>query len=261
MRSVLHALIVALIGMVVGSLFVGGIFKIREAAARIQCANNLRQLGLSMQNYCDTYERGFPQAAMLSHDLPPEKRLSWLVEILPFVESNTIYPKIIKSQAWDSEENRFAALLRLKLFQCPAYPERQPDSVFAATHYVGIAGIGTDAISIPLDDSRAGLFGYSRRVRLSDIHGGASMLIAVMETSEASGSWTAAGAPTVRGLDPSGPHYLGVSGQFGGTHRGGANVLSADASVRFLKESIQPELLEALVSLKSGSKSWPVEDQ
>jgi hypothetical protein len=240
-RQVIQALILVLIGIVTGSVLVGGIVKIREAAARIQCANNFRQIGLSMTNYCDAYEGRFPLAAVPNPNLRPEDRLSWFVEILPFVESNTIYTEMNKQKSWDCEENHFAALLRQKIFQCPATSNRQPVSACSRTDYVGISGIGANAADLPQDDTGAGLFGFARSLTVRDIKNGASMLIAAMETSEVCGSWTAAGAQTVRGLDPCGPRYLGVGGQFGGKHRGGANVMRAEGSVRC---SMKPSIRE-----------------
>jgi prepilin-type processing-associated H-X9-DG protein len=259
-RNIIHALIAVLMGMVVGSLLVGSIVRIREAAAHIQCNNNLRQLGLAMRNYQDS-KRGFPLAGMANPDLRPEERLSWIVEINPYIQADNLYSKMDKKKSWDAEENRFAALMRHNCLQCPAYRQRLPVGVFAPSHYLGISGIGADAIELPEDDPRAGLFGYTRSVTPSAMQGGTGMLIGVMETSEASGSWTAAGPPTVRGLDPSGPSYLGVGGQFGGMHRGGVNVLRADGSVRFLNESVYPEVLEALVKLKGDHKAWPDGDE
>jgi prepilin-type processing-associated H-X9-DG protein len=53
----------------------------------------------------------------------------------------------------------------------------------------------------------------------------------------------------VRGLDPAGSPYLGVSQQFGGNHPDGANVLFADGSVRFLESSFDPRHFEAIATI------------
>jgi hypothetical protein len=251
MRNVINALVIVVIVLTGGAIAVVAISRVRGAAARIHCANNLKQMGLSICNYGDTYER-LPQAAIPNPDLPTEKRLSWVVDVVPFVESNNLYSKMDKKKGWDAEENRFAALMRLAYLQCPGYPERPPVCTLAPSHYLGICGIGTDAISLPQGHPRAGFFGYERKLTLKDIEGCAGMLMMVAETAEASGAWTAAGAPTARGVEPSGPS----GGHFGGNHRRGVSVVFADASVRFVADSIQQEVWEASARINGPDTAW-----
>ncbi len=75
MRRAVQAIIVLLLLAVVGGLFGVFIRNARITAARTQCINNLKFLGLAVQNYHDTYKR-FPSATVPSPDLPPEQRLS-----------------------------------------------------------------------------------------------------------------------------------------------------------------------------------------
>jgi prepilin-type processing-associated H-X9-DG protein len=65
---------------------------------------------------------------------------------------------------------------------------------------------------------------------------------------------------TVRGLEPQTSPYLGRASPFGGTHAGGAIVLFADGSARFLKESISPEVFQALATIAGGEEVGPVGD-
>ena len=152
-----------------------------------------------------------------------------------------------KTKGWDAEENRFAALFRWRVFNCPSYPERPPVSALVPTHYLGASGVGPDAVALPADAPGAGFFGYERKLTLADLPRPAADVLMVIETCNASGAWTAAGPPTVRGLGPSRPPYLGASGTFGGNHPGGANAVFADCSVRFLSDQMGPRELEALV--------------
>ena len=87
-----------------------------------------------------------------------------------------------------------------------------------------------------------------------DIEGRASNLLAVAETGRAQGAWTAAGPPTVRGLEADRSPYLGPGGQFGGLHRHGTNVLMADGSVRFLGDDTAADVLESMAVLGGGEK-------
>ena len=123
--------------------------------------------------------------------------------------------------------------------------------------YVGIAGLGTDAPDLPSGHPRAGIFGYHRQTRSAELKDGASSTMMLAETTARIGPWTAGGPSSVRGLDPNHRPYLGRGRQFGGTHRGGAMVAMADGSVRFLSDSIDSRVFEAL-STVGGGESLPV---
>jgi prepilin-type processing-associated H-X9-DG protein len=166
---------------------------------------------------------------------------------------------------WDADENRITrtkdvesgtiyVVGRIDGLSCPAGPDDGGTPMPGLTSYVGVAGVGTDAARLPGHDPRAGIFGYGRQVRLEDIKDGASMTMAVVETAERNGPWTAGGPATVRGLDPARRPYIGRGGQFGGTHRGGAAVLFADGSVRFVRASIRPRTFEALATIAGGER-------
>jgi prepilin-type processing-associated H-X9-DG protein len=240
----LQVIVVPFILLIVGSVLVVAVGKVREAAKRTQCANNFKQVGLAVHNYFATYGR-FPPAGRIKASLPVEKRLSWLYLVVPFVESSNLYREFEQDQAWDSEKNRVIPLtVWWPVYHCPSYPDHVPTSKFIPTNYLGITGLGTDAATLPLDDPKAGFFGYERRLRKEDIKRGLSSTLTVAETAWASGAWTAA-PDSIRGLDPAGSPYIGVPNQFGGNHPGGAMTLYADGSVRFLDSSFDPQVLES----------------
>jgi prepilin-type processing-associated H-X9-DG protein len=232
-RAIQAVVIVLLLATCGGGSILPAILYVREAAKRIECANNLHQLGLAVANYHDTYSR-YPLGAMPNADLPPDQRLSWLVAIMPFIEANDIYSRMDKKAGWDAEENRFAALLTIKPFQCPGYPEKPPVSTLSPSHYIGISGVGEDAASLPADDTRSGFFGYERTLQVTGFGWRRGEIAVATETSAAQGAWTAAGLPTVRGYDP-------AAATFGGNHRRHCNVLFADGSVR----GIDPAMSDA----------------
>jgi prepilin-type processing-associated H-X9-DG protein len=244
--------IVAFLVLIVGSLLIVAIGKVREAANKTQCVNNLKQVGLAVHNYRDTF-RYFPPAGRINANLPVEKRLGWLYLVVPFVESDNIYRQIDQDQAWDSEMNRVIPLtVWYRVYQCPSYLDRPPDSKFIPTHYLGITGLGIKAATLPLDDPKAGFFGYERKLRIEDVKKSFSTTLAVVESAWPTGAWTTA-PDSVRGLDPAGSPYLGVPQQFGGNHPGGANVLFADGSVRFLENSFDPQEFERMATISGGT--------
>jgi prepilin-type processing-associated H-X9-DG protein len=259
MHRAVNFLVLVLAIVLAGGLLVTGIGKVRDAANRTQCSNNLRQIGLGQHNYQATYNY-FPRAAEPNSDLAAERRLSWLLITLPFLEADNLYPRIDKKKAWDAEENRFVALIVIRTYHCPGYPNQPPQSTLVPSHYVGIGGLGADAAVLPLQDSRAGFFGFEREINLTDIEGHTSTLLMAMETLHVSGAWTAAGRPTVRGLEQAGVPTNRADREFGGIHSGGMNALFADASVRFIRDSADPRLLEAMATLQDSKVAIPVGD-
>src|SRR5262249_2230858 len=89
MRRLITVLVVTLVLVVAVGLVLTAIPRVQAAAARAQCQNNLKQIGLALSNYHGTYER-FPSATVPNENLPCDNRLSWLVNAMPFIEQNNI---------------------------------------------------------------------------------------------------------------------------------------------------------------------------
>jgi hypothetical protein len=259
MRKRAEVLVVLLMVVVAAGLLTSAVLRVREAAGVTRCSDNFRYLGEGLHCYQDTNHH-FPPATLPNDALSPGQRLSWLVEIIPYMEQLGL--DLDRTKAWDADGNREPkgygmeeppfVLGDLRVFVCPGNPSRGEPGWPGVTHYVGVAGLGKDAASKALGYPEAGFFGYDRRLTLADLPGGQAQTLMAIETTRSNGPWTAGGPPTVRGLDPEGTAYLGRGGQFGGSHRDGAVALFADASVRFLKESIERRTLEELVTLGGG---------
>jgi prepilin-type N-terminal cleavage/methylation domain-containing protein len=96
--------VIAIIGILV-ALLLPAVQAAREAARRMSCGNNLKQLGLALQNYHDTYKT-FPPSGILNGDggsptaANPSRRpyhYSWLFMVLPFMEQQPLYDQTNKS--------------------------------------------------------------------------------------------------------------------------------------------------------------------
>jgi hypothetical protein len=108
---------------------------------------------------------------------------------------------------------------------------------------------------LPKGHPRAGVFGYDRQTGLADIIDGAAFTMVVAESGRAKGPWLAGGPATVRGLDPADLPYIGPGCQFGGLHEpSGLHVALADGSVRFIRDTINPKVFEALSTIAGGEK-------
>ncbi len=217
------------------------------------CENNMKHIGQASQDYFDA-NKFFPPGVLAHKTLPPEKRLSWFVGILPFVEQEELFKAIDKNKSWDAEENRLLVHVTIPIFLCPYHPIKNSSNRPGLTHYVGIAGVGADAPKLPKGDPRAGFFGYERRISFEDIKDGTSNTMMLVETAWKNGPWAAGGYSTIRGLDTNHRPYIGKNRPFGGCFANTVLVGFADGSVRILRESISSEVFEALATIAGGEE-------
>jgi prepilin-type processing-associated H-X9-DG protein len=244
-------------------LAVGVVAHLTVRSQRLECANNLRRIGLAANKYADAHQEALPRGT-LPGPQPPEKCLSWLAALLPYLgEQPTAHQrylglsaKLDPKQPWDAPANAEALDTPLSVFLCRAHPHFEPRPHPGLTHYVGLTGVGPDAARLPTDSPRAGVFGYDRVVRRQDVTAGISFTMLATETAVDNGPWLAGGRPTLRELAPDETHYIGPGRPFGGLHPGGANVLWVDASVRWVGEGVSPEDFRAQATL-SGKPEPP----
>jgi len=192
-----------------------------------------------------------------------EKRLSWYVALLPFLEEEGLYKQLDKQNPWDSTEN-LAVCSRScgpNVLHCPAQANLCAEQGARPASYVAVAGVGADAALLRVDDKRAGMFGYKRRVSRKDVRDGMRMTLCFVESSRTIQSWTAGGPATVRPFDPNEQPYLGKDSPFGGLHPTEKALFSqpnvtlaarADASVLTLNNTVSPRVLEMLATINGG---------
>jgi prepilin-type N-terminal cleavage/methylation domain-containing protein len=216
--------VIAIIGVLIG-LLLPAVQAAREAARRMQCSNNLKQIGLALHNYADTYNNTFPPA--YTTDKSGKPGLSWRVLILPYLEEQDLYKQFHLDEPWDSEHNKALVAKIPRVYVSPNYagpPGR--------TNYLGIGG-------------ERGVLGGKNGVSFAQIIDGSSNTIMVVEASNASAvEWTKP--------DPFVPDTANPTKGLTGLRPGGFNALFADASVRFIAEKITPQLLNALFTYNGG---------
>jgi Protein of unknown function (DUF1559) len=251
---------------------------VRRAAARSQCANNLKQIALACHNYADNRPAsnsigdlvaGFPPGTLPHATLPPERRLSWQVALLPYLEQDAAYKQFDLAAGWDAPANQEAIRKVVKVYLCADWDREKGSAPEYFTTYIGAAGLGADAALLAAADPRAGVFGYDRRIGPQYVPDGTSNTLLILETARDNGPWAAGGPATVRGLDPADRPHLGTGRPFGGTHfaensvlgRGssiGCNMALVDGSVRFVRNEVAPAVLEAAVTV-AGGEAMPQE--
>ncbi|MEX1041068.1 MAG: DUF1559 domain-containing protein [Pirellulaceae bacterium] len=117
--------VIAIIGVLV-ALLLPAVQQAREAARRMQCSNNLKQMGLALHNYHDTH-RAFPPAAIRGTASGIEDALVWSGMILPQIEQNALWNQIQGKGfglIWaDAGTNQLALQTRITAFECPSAPD------------------------------------------------------------------------------------------------------------------------------------------
>jgi prepilin-type N-terminal cleavage/methylation domain-containing protein/prepilin-type processing-associated H-X9-DG protein len=279
--SLLELLVVIGIIAVFLALLLPAVQKVRSAALRMKCQNNLRQLGLALHNYHGA-QQAFPPGCSYQGGSDPYPHLSWLARLLPYLEQEALWQQIGPAFARD----RFflgppphpGLSQPVALFICPVDTQAsQPWDVawdtgnfrVAFTSYLGVSGTN--------HSSGDGVLYLDSRVRLTDILNGTSNTVTAGERPPSANhdlGWWYAGWGQDRG--GSAESHLGVrevnvhpqypqcgAGPFGfqpgqvtnscdafhfwSLHPGGAHFLFADGSVRFLGYEADPLLVAMAV--------------
>jgi hypothetical protein len=220
---------VCIIGILV-ALLLPAVQASREAARRMSCANNLKQIALAFQNYHDVHQC-FPPAYIPDKDGKPMH--SWRVLILPYVEASNLHSKYNFDEPWDSPNNLRLADQMPQFFRCPSDP-----AMSNTTDYMVIVGKET-------------VFDGGKAARMSDIRDGTSNTILVIEVKGAGVKWT-----EPKDIDFASSAFVtsgGPPGDMGSNHPGGAQAALCDGSVRFLGKQTPPGTIRAMAT-KSGNE-------
>ena len=214
------------------ALFLPATQSARVAARRAQSTNNLKQIGLAMHNFHSSNDH-FPGDI---RDKEGKPLLSWRVAILPFVEQQALFNEFHLDEPWDSPHNK-ALLERMPLlYSVPSGVAADPGKTF----YRGFGGPHT-------------LFDPAEKkgVAIQSVTDGTSNTIGVVEAKEAV-PWTKPDGEIPFDAMAKPEEAAALLGQLGGHFAGGFNALFLDGSVRFLKTSINPIVLRALITRDGG---------
>jgi prepilin-type N-terminal cleavage/methylation domain-containing protein len=228
--------VIAIIAVLIG-LLLPAVQKVREAAARAKCQNNLKQIGLAMHNYHDS-----------SGELPAQTAKNnnsccygtWQMSILPYVEQDNLWKAYINfggtaatGPTYEQQSNLLVTSQRLTIFTCPSDIPSAPKSgnykgqtynVTQHNYLVNVGNIdyaqGRDGV---LPDQPAGLvflgapFSRSTQFPLTDITDGTSNTLMVAEVNQGQGpdfrglSWWAEGSGFTVYRTPNSPGYDYIS--------------------------------------------------
>jgi prepilin-type N-terminal cleavage/methylation domain-containing protein/prepilin-type processing-associated H-X9-DG protein len=134
--------VIAIIAILIG-LLLPAVQKVREAAARMACQNNLKQLALGFHNYHDVYGH-LPGVV----DQTGPRYSSMFVELLPFIEQNNIYANWNFTDPGVNGTNGLAATV-IKTYLCPSHPNVNTPVTFGSSSYA-LTTYGGNGGTLPL---------------------------------------------------------------------------------------------------------------
>jgi len=212
--TIIELLVVIAIVAILIALILPAVQGAREAARRMQCSNNLKQLGLALHSYESTH-RVFPPSELNSYGDagcdPGEVAVednpsactdyeSWTVLCLPFMEQTALTAEYDYESPWCSLKNRKAISTPLAIFNCPSTPASDRVDRFhvvgaAATDYGSVNRVDKAVFSdvfgvpIPSQSSRQGALAEYKANRAAEITDGMSNTLMLAECAARPGAY------------------------------------------------------------------------
>jgi prepilin-type N-terminal cleavage/methylation domain-containing protein len=203
--------VIAIIAILIG-LLVPAVQKVREAAARTACLNNLKQIGLALHNH-ENAHRSFPPAG----DYPPgAKAVSWSVQarLLPYLEQENLHRLINFGLPYSSQPSVTA--FRVPVYLCPSETNDRPRQDGSLTHYPlnYAANFGTWHVFNPITSQYGdGVFAINTRLKPGGIRDGLSNTLAFAEVKAYTPYLRDGGQPAVtKAAIPSAPAQIAALG-------------------------------------------------
>src|SRR5262245_46442916 len=255
--------VIAIIAILIG-LLLPAVQQVREAASRMKCANNMKQIGLAFHSYQSTHKA-----------FPPGWRdgfHNYVVYLLPYIEQTAIGARYDLNRSWTHASNRPATQHDIAILECSSAPTRAGQFIndYPISHAIGTelnSRFGLNAKSPP--SAREGFFVRSNvPTRIADVSDGLSNTFMVFEDggrpiAYAGGKEASNPLPgNHRWADPENriiiqawcgsPINCHNGNEIYSFHIGGANTLFGDGGVRFVRANISAPTFLSLYTRANG---------
>lgn len=277
--------VIAIIAILIG-LLLPAVQKVREAAARAKCQNNLKQMALGLHNYHDAMGKLPPGI-----DRAANNYLSFHVYILPYMEQGNVWSQVDLTTNYASATNLPLGLIRIPTYRCPAAVQIHTQygtgewaggtAITFTNHYYGVAGpIGINPVTGAAytflttnqgNESTQGVLGMGTNIHLIYVTDGTSNTLMVGEMSWKNANyyrvWTRGTFNDGQMRDTTccrnvanaltSTRYNGADNanntSFGSDHQPtGANFAMADGSVRWFSTNLNLGTYLSLASYNGG---------
>jgi prepilin-type N-terminal cleavage/methylation domain-containing protein/prepilin-type processing-associated H-X9-DG protein len=287
--------VIAIIAVLIG-LLLPAVQKVREAAARAKCENNLHQIGVALHDY-HALAGGFPPGQLDLKVGTTTTSHNWATLILPQIEEDNLLKAYNLSVNWDDAINDSGIIQHpVKTYICPSAPSAPP-----RTAAIGHNGVGRGVLDYPAinqlknpnlpyltitvkgDSTYPGVLGHNVSRRVTDITDGSSYTLVVAEdagrnqgwemgietggnlSGNDAGAWAnPGGAIVITGYNIPTKTKPGACAinctnaqEVYSFHQGGANVLFADGSARFMNANVSLDILVSLMTRAGGELISP----
>ena len=274
--------VIAIIGILVG-LLLPAVQAAREAARRMSCSNNMKQIGLALHMHHDLFKKlpagwnGYDTATGQEYGLGTPG-WGWGARILPQIEQANVQQNLIDfDRPVTDPVNDFVRLFLLNTYRCPSdsgdekflnvdVDTGEGTFEFATANYVGVWGTGDvhECGELPAGVRCVsdGVFFHNSEIRFADVKDGLSQTFMVGERSSRLEYSTWVG--TVAGMDCAPGRLLGTAffppntgghtHDFSSEHPSGTHFLLSDGSVRLIPDTINMDVYRALVT-RNGHES------
>ncbi len=163
--TLIELLVVIAIIAILIALLVPAVQKVREAAARAHCQNNLKQIGIALHNYHDVQKRFPPGGVRNGTCCSWPNGATWTIYILPYIEQDNLYKQYNFNKVNEDPANKFVRESFVPLYNCPSdnninrllRPESGPGSglLYATGSYRAMSGRSNGLAWFDDEDGRA----------------------------------------------------------------------------------------------------------
>jgi prepilin-type N-terminal cleavage/methylation domain-containing protein len=183
--TLIELLVVIAIIAILIALLLPAVQQAREAARRTECKNNLKQLGIAMHNYHDTYGK-FPRLHYQTSTTSSWHGNGILTSILPFVEQNNVFDNWNFTVTFSDTANATMKNTQISAFLCPSdrdYPGNEPGNNYA--------GCGGSTVNIWGGTTGNGVFPRFQEMGMRDLTDGTSNVVMMAEMLKGDNSQSA----------------------------------------------------------------------